>query len=262
VPASIKLQQEYGDARQVLFVEVQGASPEQSEAFAWRQKWMGTRAMWTTERPLEVAGNGIPKFALLDTEGKVLLDGNPLEKKKKIEEAIAEQVKKSTSAPAGTPDKLAKTWTRFAKGEVAAALAECDKLGADASLAEPAKTLRAEMVARTEAKIARGQWLVANGYVAEASDLFASLAKAVKGSADLEAKVSTELAHLQAPDKTLAAEVEASKALASLQQKMIKDKAFEDANVKALQKLAEKHAGTKAAERAARLAKLAAIEFK
>ena len=262
MPASITLQQEYGDDLQVLFVEVQGADEDKSEAFAWRQKWMGTRAMWTTERPLEVPGDGIPKFALLDTEGNVLLKGNPLAMKKQIEQAIAEQVKKAKTAPSGTPDALAKTWARFVKGEVAAALAECDKLGADAGLAEPARTLRDAMVARTEARIARGKWMSANGYVNEASEHLAGLAKAVKGNQELEAKVSAELARVQTPDKTLAAEAEASKALASLQQKMIKDKPFEDGNVKALQKLAEKHAGTKAGERAARLAKLASIEFR
>jgi len=262
VPASIKLQQEYGDDLQVLFVEVQGANLETAEAFAWRQKWMGTRAMWTTERPLEVPGNGIPKFALLDTEGKLLLEGNPLDMKKKIEAAIGEQVKNAKAAPAGTPDALAKTWARFVKGDVAGALAECDKLGADVALAEPARALKDEMVGRTERKIARGKWLVTNGYVAEASELLTGLAKGVKGSPELESKIEGELARVQTPDKTLAAEAEASKALASLQQKMIKDKPFEDANVKALQKLAEKHAGTKAGERAARLAKLASVEFR
>jgi len=260
VPASIKLQQEYGDALQVLFVECQGADQETAEAFAWRQKWMGTRAMWTTERPLEVGGNGLPAFALLDTEGKLLLDGNPLDMKKKIEAAIAEQVKKTKAAPSGTPDALAKTWARFVKGEVAGAIAECDKLGTDVALSGPAKTLHDEMVARTESTIGRGKWLTENGYVAEASELLAGLAKGVKGHADLESKVAAELTHAQ--DKSLAAEAEASKALASLQAKMTKDKPFEDANVKALQKLAEKHAGTKAGERAAQLAKLAAIEFK
>jgi hypothetical protein len=262
VPASIKLQQEYGDDLQVLFVEVQGADQETAEAFAWRQKWMGTRAMWTTERPLEVPGEGIPKFALLDTEGKLLLNGNPLDMKKKIEEAIADQVKKGKTAPTGTPGALAKTWARFVKGDVTGALAECDKLGTDAALAEAARALKAEMVARTERKIERGQWLASNGYVGEASELFAGLGKSVKGSSELEGKVASELTHLQTPDKALAGEVEASKALAALQQKMIKDKPFEDGNVKALQKLAETHVGTKAAERAARLAKLASIEFK
>ena len=262
MPASIKLQQEYGDDLQVLFVEVQGADEDKSEAFAWRQKWMGTRAMWTTERPLEVPGDGIPKFALLDTEGNVLLKGNPLAMKKQIETAIAEQVKKAKGPPSGTPAKLAKPWATFVKGDVAAALAECDKLGAaDASLAEAAKTLHAVMVSRTEARIARGKWLGENGYPVEGRNLLLELGKAVDGCAELVDKVADPLAkQLLLPN--LNAETEASKALASLQQKMIKDKAFEDANVKALLKLAEKHAGTKAAERASKLAKLASIEFR
>jgi len=64
VPASLKLQQEHGDALQVLFVEVQGADMEKTEAFAWRQKWMGTRAMWTTERPLDywACAKSFPRF--------------------------------------------------------------------------------------------------------------------------------------------------------------------------------------------------------
>ncbi len=259
MPASIELQREYGDDLQVLFVECQGADLETSEAFAWRQKWMGTQAMWTVERPMDPKGSGLPAFALLDVEGNVLLEGNPLEQKKAIEEAIAEQVKKATAAPAGTPPQLAKAWARFAKGDVAAALAECDKLGTDVMLNEPAKVLRATMVERTQARIARGRWMLANGYLVEASAHFADLAKDVKGATELETEVAGELVRLQKPDAPLAAELEASKALASLQQKMAKDKAFDDGNVKALQKLSEKHAGTKAAARAAQLAKLAKL---
>jgi len=181
VPASIKLQQQYGDDLQVLFVECQGADLATSEAFAWRMKWMGTQAMWTTERPLEVAGSGLPQFALLDTEGKVLLSGNPLDQKKAIEEAIAAQVKKKKSPPEGTPDALAKPWATFAKGNLAAALAECDKLGAaSADLAAAATALRAEMIARTEARLARGRWMIENGYVAEATEHLTALGKAVK----------------------------------------------------------------------------------
>jgi hypothetical protein len=258
VPASIKLQQAYGDDLQVLFVECQGADIATAEAFAWRQKWMGTAAMWTTERPLDPEGSGLPAFALLDTEGKVLLKGNPLDKKKDIEEAIAAQVKKAKSAPEGTPAKLAKTWASFAKGNVGAAIAECDKLGAaDASLSEAAKTLRTEMVARTQARIARGKWLLDNGYGAEASELLGALGKAVKGCADFDGALPGD-----APDgKSLGAEAEAAKALAALQQKMVKDKPFEDANLKALEKLAETHPGTKAAARATHLLELAKIKL-
>jgi len=249
VPASIKLQQEYGDDLQVLFVECQGADLATAEAFAWRQKWMGTQALWSIERPLDPEGNGLPAFALLDTEGKVLLKGNPLAMKKQIEETIAAEVKKAKGAPAGTPAKLAKAWATFQKGDLGAAVAECDKLGAaDASLTEAAKALHTEMITRAKSRGARVQWLVENGFVLEAQ-------KALK---DLGETLPPEMAELpkllQTPKD--GPEAEAAKALDSLQQKMLKDKPFEDANLKALEKLAEKHKGTKAGERAAHLLEL------
>lgn len=257
MPASLKLQAELGDDLAVLFVECQGADDDKVEAFAWRQKWMGTAAMWTTERPFQVEGSGLPKFALLDTEGRLLLSGNPLAMKKQIEEAIAAEIKKAKAPPSGTPPALGKAWSTFLKGDVAAALEACDQLATD-DFPEEARTLRNEMVARTEARLARAQWLGDNGQASEALALLEGLAKDVKGAFELEPRVANELARLRAPER--AAEVEASKALAALRQKMAKDKPFDDASVRALTKLAEKHAGTKAAERAARLARLADLE--
>ena len=259
MPASLKLQAEHGDDLAVLFVECQGADDDVAEAFAWRQKWMGTQAMWTTERPFAVEGNGLPKFALLDVEGNVLLSGNPLAMKKQIEEAIVAEIKKAKAPPSGTPAALAKAWTTFVKGDVAGALAACDKVGGG-ELGDAARTLRKEMVTRTEARLARAQWLGDNGHASEALALLEGLARDVKGAFELEPRVGNELAALRAPER--AAELEASRALTALQQKMIKDKPFEEANAKALAKLAEKHAGTKAGERAARLARLARMEGK
>jgi hypothetical protein len=260
VPASLELQRQYPNDLQVLFVESQGADSATAEAFAWRQKWMDTAAMWTDEPPLQVEGNTLPKFALLDNEGQLLLSGNPLDMKKQIEEAIAAEIKKAKSPPQGTPAKLAKAWATFAKGEIGAAVAACDQLGAtDATLADAAKTLRAEMIARTEARVARGQWLIDNGFVEEGNNLLTSLGKTVKGCADLDDKIATQLARVLLPSKEFAAEGQASKDLASLLKK-IREKPFEDGNVKSLGKLAEKHKGTKAGERAAHMVELAKIK--
>lgn len=265
MPASLELQREYGSDLQVLFVESQGADSDTAEAFAWRRKWMDTAAMWTTERPLQVEGNMLPKFALLDIEGKLLLSGNPLAEKKAIEEAIAEQVKKAKAPPEGTPAKLAKAWASFSKGEIGSAIAACDQLGAtDATLAEAAKTLRAQMVARTEARIARAGWLIDNGSIDEGTELLEALEKSVKGCSDFDPAIAAGLARVQPSGKDPAggfgAEVEASKALASLLKKN-KDKPFDDGSVKALAKLVEKHTGTKAGARAAHLLELAKIKL-
>src|SRR5262245_35566526 len=178
---------------------------------------MGTRAMWSTERPLEPEGSGLPACALLDTEGKVLLKGNPLDQKKQIEEAIAAQVKKAKDPPAGTPAKLSKTWATFVKGNAAAAMAECDKLGAaDASLTEAAKTLHAEMVTRMRARVERAKWLAKNGYPVEGRDTLLALMKVVAGNDELTEQVTGATADLLLA-KGLDAEIEATKALTSLQ---------------------------------------------
>jgi hypothetical protein len=260
VPASLKLQQQYGDDLQVLFVESQGADLATAEAFAWRMKWMGAGAMWTTEAPVQVEGNTLPKFALLDAQGRLLLKGNPMGMKKQIEEAIAAEVRNAKSAPEGTPAKLAKGWSSFVKGEVGAALAECDKAAADAALSDAAKALRAEIVARTNARVARGKWLIDNGYVDEGTELLTKLGKAVKGCADFDDAVAKELARVAAPDKGFAHEVEAAKALGAVRQRMLKDKPFDDGNVKALARVADKYKGTKAGERAAHLVELSKVE--
>lgn len=261
MPASIKLQQEYGDDLQVLFVECQGADLATAEAFAWRQKWMGTQALWSCERPLDPEGKGLPAFALLDSEGKVLLKGNPLDKKKQIEEAIAAEVKKAKSAPASTPPKLAKAWATFVKGNIGVALAECDELGAaDASLTEAAKALHEQMAARARGRFARGKWLAENGYPAEARDMLLALGKGTLENVETEKEFIDLLARLLLLDDKPWPEAEAAKALASVQQKMLKGKPFEDANLKALEKLAEKHKGTKAAERAKHLLELAKLK--
>ncbi len=259
MPASIKLKQEYGDDLTVIFVESQGADADTAEAFAWNMKWMGAGAMWTLERPVDVSGNTLPKFALLGADGTLLHSGNPLEMKKQIEESIAAEVKKSKDAPAGTPAALKKAWSAFAKGEIAAALAECDKLAADPVNGDAAAAARKEFASRIDARLRRAKWMLDNGYVSEAGRMLDVLEKATKANAELAAKVAEQKARLTG-DATLAKEREASDALAKLVDKMSKDKPFEDGNVKALQKLAEKHAGTKTAERAAHLVALAKLK--
>lgn len=262
MPASLELQREYGDDLQVVFVESQGADKNTAEAFAWRRKWMDTGAMWTTERPLSVEGNTLPKFALLDVDGKLLLSGNPLAQKKAIEEAIAAQVENARRAPEGTPAKLAKAWTSFAKGKIGEAIAATDKLAEEPDLTEAAHALRAEMAARTQARLNRAGWMIEHGYIQEAEELLTTLQKSVKGCADFDAGIAEALQRVNPSDKSLAegmsAELAASKDFASLLKKF-REKPFDDGSVKALKKFVEKHDGTKAAGRASHLLELAAL---
>jgi len=253
VPSALKLQEQYGDSIQVIFVECQGASRDQYEAFAWKLKWMGGRAMWTEERPFATVGNGLPETALIGVDGTILMQGYPGDFGKRFEEAIAAEIKKAKEAPAGTPSALRGAWKSFGKGDLAAALAECDKLDTD-----EAKAARENFVAATERRIARAQWLVDNGFLAEADDLLKELAKGTKGVAELEPKVADQTARLAEPDREK--ERDAAKAWTVFVSSVAKKKPFEQANVKKAENLAEKHAGTKTAERADRFVKLSKVK--
>ena len=254
VPASVKLQEELGDDLQVIFVESQGANRDVYEAFAWKMKWMGNTAMWTDERPVNVEGDTIPKFALIGADGTVLLTGNPLEKDKQIKELIAEEIEKGKTAPPGTPKALAKAWSTFLKGDVTSALAECEKLGTD-----EAKAAREEFVGRVNSRIARAQWLIDNGFLVQADALVTQLEKDTKGVPDLAANVA-ELTQALASDAAKT-EREAAKALASLHDKIAKEKPFDEGNVKKAKAIAEKFKGTKSGERAQRFVELSKIKL-
>jgi hypothetical protein len=253
VPTSIKLQEQYGDAIQVIFVESQAHTREDYESFAWRMKWMGNNAMWTDERPIPTVGTGLPETALIGIDGRVIMQGNPGGFGKKLEAAIEAELKKSKDAPAGTPEALKKAWGSFVKGDVAAAIAECDKLGTD-----DAKAARKQFVTVTKQRIARTKWLVENGYISEAEKLSGDLTRGVKGCAELEPLAAAEATRVSATE--LANEREAAKAWASFVSQNAKKKPFDPAIVQKVEALAKKFAGTKNGERASHLADLAKVK--
>lgn len=244
MPTAIKLQEKYGEDLQVIFVERQRTPRDKFEAFAWKQRWMGNRAMWTEEAPVPMVGRGLPETALIGVDGRVVIQGYPGSLGSKLEEAIEAEIEKTKQAPEGTPAELKKAWTSFRKGHAAAAIAECDKLGTEAALAA-----RAEFVRRLELEIARAQRLVDGGELVLAEELCDELAKSVAGATELEAQVAAQKARLEAPE--LAAERQAAKALAAHFAQVAKKKPFDDASVQKAESIAKKHAGTKTAERAA-----------
>ena len=253
MPASIKLQEKYGDDVQVIFVESQAHTREDYESFAWRSKWMGNNAIWTDERPIPTVGTGLPETALIGVDGKVIMQGNPGNFGKKFEAAVEAEVKKSKSPPEGTPDALKPAWTAYLKGDVSAALAECDKVASDGG-----KALHEQFLSATKHQIARVKWLVDNGYLSDADKLAGELAKGVKGTADLEKDVAAQITRMAAPD--MAAEKEAEKAVANFVKEIAKKKPFDPANVKKAESLDKKYPGTKAGGRAAHIAELSKVK--
>jgi hypothetical protein len=260
---SIKMQEEYGDKIQVVFVSVGNDSPDAVQAFALARKWLGGRAMWTNEPPFETGLDYIPSAVLLDSFGKVLLVDNPGSAHSKIVDLIDEDISKSKKGPPDAPDAVRKAWQEFSKGGWAKAIGM-----AQALIDKPPTTDGEKVVASAKAAIesfkknidesfARVDLYVGAGLYDRALADLETVAKNVKGDAELTKRHAEALAKLNGED--LKAERAAATELAKLEKKLYAN-GPEKNSAKALQAFVEKYPGTKAAERAERLAGIAEVK--
>lgn len=260
VPASLKLQDIYGDDLQVVFVESQAHPSDEVSAFALNQRWLGGRAMWTCEQPFATGFTMLPSFVLLGNDGLVLLKGNPLSMAKEIERQIAEQVKLRESPPAAAHASVRAAWAEFVKGHYAkafestraAALANTEDAPALQAIRETESTFRT----RIDARFARVQWALDNAQFERAAEELESLTKCAKDSPEFE-KRARVLASALASDE-LGAEREAAKQLSRLSARFY-DSGGDSAVARELEQFAQSHPNTKSAARARELARLAEV---
>jgi hypothetical protein len=244
--------EEYGDDINVLFVEVQGASEQEMEAFALKKKWLGNSAMWTTERPFDLGLEGIPACALIAPNGEIAVSGYFGDVHNKLVDVL-EGYLKGKGKDKDTPAAVSKAVSEFNKGKYGGALAALDALKSDAKAGAAATAAHGELALRLDGLFAKATWCKDNGYLANADALVADLQKGLADDAERKAKAG-ELATALA-DAGLASEREAEKSLAALEKKLYAD--GPDAKIGSkLSAFAEKNAGTKAADRAKHLAKL------
>jgi thiol-disulfide isomerase/thioredoxin len=257
VPASVKLQQTFGDDLQVVFVESQDATPDSMEGFCLVRRWLGTRAMWTCEQPFDSGARMLPYFVLVGNDGRVLLKGNPLEQGKEIERQIAEQIKSRKCAPSDAPASVQSAWCEFNAGRIARAfeaLRGVERDGAphdanSAAIERTAKTFRD----RVGKDLCRVGWMIENGYFADASVRLDALATGAKGEDELYARCLELRRELEAP--RWKSEREAGQALARALPAFYKS-GGNAATTAELARIAETYKGTKAALRAEHLANL------
>ena len=258
VPSALKLQETFGDELQVILVECQASSPEAAIAFALGQKWLGGRAMWTSERPFDTGSGSLPQCVLLDREGHVLLKGNPTALHKEIERQIAAQIELGQSPPPDADPVARPAWSEFARGRYARAFraageAEAQHAGDPARLAELARA-RAAFRARLVKRIERVRWLADNAWYDEADSALDTLAAGLRGSGEHAAclaELRTKLA-----DPKLAVDRSAARHLARLRARFY-ESGGDAAAVRELERFAKEHAKSQTGERALELVRLA-----
>src|SRR5947207_332711 len=110
---SIKLQEEYGDAVNVLLVETGKLSDVETEQFVIKKKWKGGKSIWTRERPFDIGLNYLPAAVLLSPDGKVVLKGNPIELHPRIKSEIDAELAAARKPPKDVPDVVGKAIVDF-----------------------------------------------------------------------------------------------------------------------------------------------------
>lgn len=249
---AVKMQAEFGDKLNTIFVESQGHTMDDVRKLALDKQWFGTDAMWTKERPVVTGAKGIPNFVLLSPEGEVVLMGNPVSMHKQVEEYL-QGLKRGSKPPKDLHKDLKGIYKDYAKGKLGTAIAAAKKLEAesqDDTLKAACSDLLKEMTTVADAAVSRLERATAEGAYSFVRTRAKTLGKTLKGS-DYEKKIAEQLKALD--DKSLANEIKAEKDLAKIERKLY-TKGAAPAIKKQLEKFAEKNAGTKAAKRAEELA--------
>ncbi len=255
MPSAIKTAEEYGDDLVVLFVEVQGASSTQAERFAYDRKWMGTNAMWTSERVFSTGAKGIPNFALLSADGELIMKGHPGSMHSKIMDAIDNEIASAKKGPKDAPKALKSAYKAFAKADYTKAIAAAEKVasseGDDAAAgAELAKRFKKDV----DAKFARVDWMLKNAYLLEAEELFESLEKSVKGLASFEERVTTLGETFDSAE--MKADLKLAKSYAKIEGKLAED-GLDEKVLKKLDKFIKKNSDARVVARGKALLKMA-----
>jgi hypothetical protein len=256
VPASVKLQQTFGDDLQVVFVESQDGTSDTVEAFCLGRRWLGTRAMWTCEQPFDSGARMLPYFVLVGNDGRVVLKGNPLEQSQEIERQIAEQIKARKCAPADAPANVQAAWCEFNGGRFAKAFSVLREVqrgethDADKAAVERAGKCFRERIGK---ELCRVGWMIENGYFEEAAVRLDELASGAKGEDEIYTRCVELVRELESP--RWKAEREAARELARTLPAFYKS-GGDAATTSELARIAVQYKGTKAALRAEHLAHL------
>lgn len=252
MPASIKLQREYGDDVAVVFVESQGTSAPDTDRFVMKQRWLGTQAMWTNESPFNSGSGGLPNYVLLGADGKVLQKGRSLSSKD--HDLLDAEIKRAKGAPEGTDKAFNGAWKDFNKGKYGKAIVTVQKLSVKKpEMADAAAEVMATFEARVQAQLDRVDWLMKNGYPGDAKDRLDELASGLSGADELLGK-ARELDGVLASDE-MKRELEADKKLGRALESLFED-GRDEKLFDRVTKLSEEFAGTKVAERAQRFASM------
>lgn len=259
MPAAVKLQQEFGDRIQVIFVESQNTGYEKSVGFALKAGWLGNGAIWTSQRPFSTGSNGLPSFALLDASGKVVLKGSSNAMHSKIVEEIERMVGKPDYGD--MPKSVQKVYKELNKGKIASAYVIAEKVIAkpgskDTSIVLAAAEASLTVVqGRFDSQVSSINWLAENGYPIRALDAAKDLVKNVAKNDDMKATANALVEMLEGDE--FKQQMKWDKSLTRLEMTIYENKEGDPRSIKKIEELKGEATGTPISTRAEGLALVA-----
>ncbi len=220
VPAMLRLQEEYGESVQVLFVDL-WSQPNEARAYALRRRWLASRAMWTDDSPFDARGLQVPTAVLLSERGEVVMAGNPLAQKRQLEQALEREVRVASAVPAGVPDGLRQAWVQYRQGKLGRAieLASRELAAEDGVTANAAREAVQTFRQRGVSQIEWVERLLETGHFVRAGALATELGASVRGDRELEERLAEVVVRLDAPE--LKREREAAHALVEIENELL-----------------------------------------
>jgi hypothetical protein len=250
VPQAIKHDLEMRERGLVVILpECQGAALETLPAFLW-QHFPTLQARVSIEHGTPVTrGRGIPWSALIGVDGKLLWSGSPSSGAKQVAALLETELKKVASGWGATPEAKKARAQLHGKRNLAEAKKVIDALADDN---QEKAALQQELTAAFQWRIDGVKLLRDEGRFVEAKAAAAAAKKAVTGVAEWEAQVTPLVAAFESPEdqKELTYAKKIDGVLAGIRDKKTK---VADA-IKPLRAIAKSAAGTKAGERAEKLA--------
>jgi hypothetical protein len=259
VPAAVKLQQEFGDRLQVIFVESQGTGHEKSVGFALKAGWLGNNAIWTSQRPFSTGSGGLPSFALLDANGQVVLKGSS----NAMHSQIVNEIERMVGKPdyGDIPKSVEKIYKELNKGKIASAYVMAEKLIAKPGSKDTeivlagANTALAAVQERFDNRVSAINWLTENGYPIRALDDAKDLLKAVSKNDTMKENVSSLVDRLESDE--FKQQMKWDKSLTKLEMNMFIKKEGDPRSISKIEELAQEAGDTPVAKRAEELAYIA-----
>lgn len=254
LPLLLRMRETLGNNVHLVGAVFGGANEAELDAFLLSRKLLGADMIWLYEVPFILDGGAPNSLAFLDHEGKLQGFGTPADVRSGFVARVGAFMQLSGRVvPPNAPSKLKKAIDAHIKDQYAVSLRELRELEKDTKdekLAAAATDLLARYKAELDLDLELADRALELGRIDRVDLILARLNEGLKGDAAWRPRL--EEIGRRANAESVQKERAAYKKLAALEKKLY-DK-LDKALPKALDELADANPGTKAAERAKRLA--------